>query len=224
MRLAQLIAGRAREIGIQLEPAKTVQLEEFIEVILKYNGKAHLTSLRTSASVVDELLVDSIAVSLIDGFWEARRCIDIGAGGGFPSFPLALISDIQSWVAVDRDKRKAGFLRIAKQRLGATNYQVLHADINQIAHTEGIRSEFDLVTMRALRLDEGLLTSVKCVLRREGRVVLFKHRETGSELVVYGGSSPETDRSIERKVEFEGGSRRIRIVCREIDQLPGAVK
>ena len=222
MSCESLISKRARQIGLQTEGLTVARLARFVNLVLEYRDRASLTSLRTSSEVVEGLLVDSLALSMVEGFAIARRCLDIGVGGGFPSVPLAIVSPKKAWIGIDRSHKKVAFLRTIHRSLSLDDYRAICADFCQIAYTHEFASHFDLVVMRALRLDEGLLRAIRSVLSADGRVVLYRHAEGHSMLDVYGHFAHEAPRP--REIALEGGIRSLRFEYHDLERLSGAIR
>ncbi len=222
MRSASLISSRVKQMGLRIDEATVIRLARFVDLVVEYRGRASLTSLRTSSDVVEELLVDSLAVSMVVGFARVRRCLDVGVGGGFPSVVVAIVSRGKTWVAVDKARRKIAFLQVIQRKLSINNYQAVCDDLRRIASDSEFASSFDLVTMRALRLDEELLQAIRSVLSEEGRVVLFRHEEGCSALHVYGGTADEAPSP--REIVLGAGIRSLRFEYHGLDELTEAIR
>jgi len=222
MRCESQISRRAKEIGLQIDVATVARLARFVNLVLEYRDKALLTSLRTSSEVVEGLLIDSLAMSMLEGFALARRCLDIGVGGGFPSVPVAIVSPEKVWVGVDRAKRKIAFLQQVCRCLPLANYQPIRGDFRQIAHSHEFASSFDLVVMRALKLDGQLLGAIRNVLSADGRVVLYRHEEGYSQLDVYGHLAREAPRP--KEIAMQPGIRSLRFDYHDLERLSEAIR
>ena len=209
-------------MGLRIDGATHSRLARFVDLVVQYRGRASLTSLRTGADIVEELLVDSLAVSMVEGFGRARRCLDVGAGGGFPSVAVAIVSPDKTWVAVDKARRKIAFLQVMQRNLSVSNYHAICDDFRRIASSREFASSFDLVTMRALRLDEELLRAIRYVLSEEGRVVLFRHEEGYSALHVYGGTAHEA--TPPREIVLGAGIRSLRFEYHGLEELSEAIR
>ncbi|MBN2207682.1 MAG: class I SAM-dependent methyltransferase [Candidatus Coatesbacteria bacterium] len=222
MNSESLISRRAAEIGLKVDAPTVAQLTRFVDLVLEYKDRASLTSLRTSADVVEGLLVDSLALSTVEGFAEARRCLDVGVGGGFPSVPAAIVSPSNVWVGVDRARRKVAFLRSILRLLSIQRYEAICADLHQIAYTHQFASSFDLVVVRALRLNEQLLRATRSVLSPDGRVVLYRHTREDSILDVYGQFTGEAPSA--RTIAPQEGIRSLRFEYHDLGGLDGAIR
>jgi 16S rRNA (guanine527-N7)-methyltransferase len=82
---------------------------------------------------------------------DSKYLLDVGAGAGLPSIPLAIcLPDLQV-TAVDAVQKKVSFMRQVKAELGLTNFTVIHGRIEDLAitTTDGILEKFDTITSRA---------------------------------------------------------------------------
>lgn len=92
------------------------------------------------------------AVALHDATAPARgaRVVDVGAGGGVPGIPMAILQPDLHVTLLDSDQRKAAFLTHVSGALRLDNVEVLVARAEDVAHREGMRESFDLAVSRAL--------------------------------------------------------------------------
>ncbi len=104
---------------------------------------------------------------------SARRALDVGSGGGSPALPLAVVSPQVSWTLVESRRKKARFLQDAIDALELEGAVVL-AD-----RYESVRSigRFDVVTLRGVRVDAKMRTSLLGELLPGGRLLWFSGRD-----------------------------------------------
>ena len=88
MSFEQHIASAIAELGLSIHESRVSRLAHFVDLLLEYNKRTSLTALKTGEEVVRNLLADSLATSMAMGFDLSRECLDLGAGGGFPSIVL----------------------------------------------------------------------------------------------------------------------------------------
>ncbi len=204
-------------MGLQLDAVMLAKLAKFVALVLKYRRGASLTSLRSESAIIEQLLVDSLAVSMVEGVDEARWCVDIGAGGGFPSVAAAIVLPRTAWVAVDSSPRKVAFLKKMSREIGLANYSPVCASFQQFASLCEPPGEFELVVMRGLKLNRRLLRAVRSVLSDSGWVVLYRHTERYSQLDVYGHLAHGAAQM--RETVLEEGVRSLRLEYHCLDEL-----
>lgn len=123
--LTDTLVAQAAQVGIALAPEESERLGRFLDTLLTWNKKVNLTAITDPLQAVEGHLVDSIAaVPDVEG---AGTVLDLGAGGGFPSIPLAVIRPQIRFVLVDAVGKKVGFLKAAIAGIGIKNAQAIHA-------------------------------------------------------------------------------------------------
>ncbi|MEE9254798.1 MAG: RsmG family class I SAM-dependent methyltransferase, partial [Pseudomonadales bacterium] len=105
---------------------------------------------------------------------EGTRAADVGSGGGFPGIPLAIALGACRWTLIERNARKARFLREVQRRLGLDNVEVLEGDVMEVAATQ-----FDTVVARAYAPAE-IALKAGARLCRPGGVMLLMAGRPGS--------------------------------------------
>ena len=105
------------------------------------------------------------------------RLLDIGSGGGSPAIPLKLAIPGLSLTMVESKTRKSAFLRevVRQLRLEDAGVETARAE-DLLTRPELVESQ-DFVTIRAVRIEQKLLTKIQAFLRLGGRILLF--RSTG---------------------------------------------
>jgi 16S rRNA (guanine527-N7)-methyltransferase len=163
-------AGRAR-VGIN--PAELQKLEEYYQLLARWNGRINLTSLPMPgypAETIDRLLVEPLAAAR---FVEDASLIwfDLGSGGGSPAIPLKIVRPRLRLVMVESRSRKAAFLREAVRSLDLAETTVVSGRVEELDSAANGLAE--LVTVRAVRLDGAFLAAATSLLSPSGRVILF---------------------------------------------------
>ena len=139
--LTDALRAQAAEVGVALDQGQLEKLGRFLDLLLAWNRKVNLTAIADPLQAVEVHLVDSLAAApevraiglprpppLAEGAGGgARRVLDLGAGGGFPSLPLAVLLPEVEFVLVDAVGKKVGFLKAAIAALGLANARALHA-------------------------------------------------------------------------------------------------
>ena len=124
-----------------LTPEQLAALEAHLELLVRWNQKLNLTSIRNR----EELIVRHYCESLFLGNHLPAgplRIVDIGSGGGFPGFPVAVLRPNCSITLLESHQRKAVFLREATRNM--TNVRVL------ARRGEDINERFDHAISRAV--------------------------------------------------------------------------
>ena len=119
---------------------------------------------------------------------------------------------------VESKARKAAFLKDAIRILGISGASVETERIEALALSHPLAGSVDVVTVRAVRLDPILFDSVRRLLKRRGRVVLFGVREhfptpEGFEAAADQPSLPKTSQRFFSKLTTSQSSTDIELIC-----------
>lgn len=106
------------------------------------------------------------------------RLVDLGSGAGFPGWVLAAARPDWRVTLVEANARKATFLRIAARRAGLS-IDVIDGRVGRVL-PDGFPRELDHITVRALKLEPGVLSAVAERLRDGGEVLFWAGREAPS--------------------------------------------
>jgi 16S rRNA (guanine527-N7)-methyltransferase len=177
--LAARLSGRAAAAGVALPDPLRDRLLTYYDLLNRWNTKINLTALNDPDEAIDRLLLEPVAAA---SFLPARtRLMDLGSGGGSPAIPLALALGSSSLLMVESKSRKAAFLREAARAVGL-DATVESERFEDLAKSERYASAFDLVSMRAVRMDERTLVTAAHFASPAGCVALFV--TTGTSLAI----------------------------------------
>ena len=117
------------DLGLELSEDAQHKLLAFRDLLLKWNKTYNLTALRDPAQAISHHLLDSLAILPYVG---DGPLLDVGAGGGLPGIPLAIVRPELSISLVDSVQKKATFLQQAVIELGLKNVAVHHARVEEM--------------------------------------------------------------------------------------------
>ena len=171
--LAQRLRRRAARAGLDPSGPLLENLLSYIGLLRRWNARVNLTALDAGDEGLDRLIVEPLAAARhVAG--PAPRVIDIGSGGGSPAIPLRLALPGGSLLMVEARARKAAFLREAGRRLGLADTAVEARRFEELAGQPSLQGAFDLLTLRAVRVDTTVLRGLQIFLRDGGELFLFK--------------------------------------------------
>jgi len=125
-----------------LDEQTASQFEVYLSLILRWNARLNLTSVRTEDAIIVRHLAESIACAraLPQGI---ATLLDFGSGAGVPGIPIALCRPGISVTLAESQGKKSAFLQEAARTLGIG--VKVHA-----GRAETLADEFDCVVMRAV--------------------------------------------------------------------------
>ena len=147
----------------------------YLKLLARWNATVNLTSLQVDPPDTDaiERLIDEPLRATPFVRQEDRFAIDIGSGGGSPALPLKIACPWLRYVLVESRKRKCAFLREAVRELGLRDVEVLAGRFEDLASGLTVALRADVITCRAVRLNDQLWTAIWSALAPSGRLLWF---------------------------------------------------
>lgn len=161
------VASGAAQLGIALGHEQAERLAHFAALLLKWNAVHNLTAIDRPDDVVPLHLLDALSIlPEIDSLADARalRVLDVGAGGGLPGVPLAIVRPQWRFHLIDKVQKKAAFLRQVRAELHLANVEVVHARVEAWQPAE----RFDAIVARAFASLADLVASTRHLLAPGG--------------------------------------------------------
>lgn len=176
----QRLAERAAQCGVELAPALAARLERYFRLLQRWNRTINLAGMDlepVATSAIDRLLVEPVVAARACPPGGVRRIIDIGSGGGSPGIPFALALGDPALTLVESRSRKAAFLREALRTVELAG--VVEVDRwESIAARHDLEDTFDLLTVRAVRIQSREWSQLATFVRPAGWLFLFRRAET----------------------------------------------
>jgi len=164
---------RAAKANLFLADSLADRLTAYYELLARWNRKINLTSLENIDEAIDRLLLEPIAAARYLPA-AANSLMDIGSGGGSPAIPLKLATPRLSLMMVEVKARKSAFLREAIRQLSLESTQVETARYEELLVRPELHERHDVVTLRAVRTETRMLTSLQAFLAPGGVMLLFR--------------------------------------------------
>lgn len=159
--------------GFDPGAAAAQTLAQFTRILLEENEKYNLTAIKDPLKIALLHIADSLTATAY--IPEGASVCDVGAGGGFPSLPLAVCRPDLRVTALDATAKKTQFLKAVAEKLGLANLFALNGRAEEIfAFGEDERESFDVVTARAVA-PAGILSELCApALKQGGRFIMMK--------------------------------------------------
>jgi 16S rRNA (guanine527-N7)-methyltransferase len=148
-------------------------LAAYYELLVKWNRKINLTSLDNLDEAIDRLLLEPLVASRFIPA-SANMLLDIGSGGGSPAIPFKLAVPRLRVTMVEAKARKSAFLREAIRHLSIKGAQVETARYEELLVRPELHEAHDVVSLRAVRIEARVLTSLQAFLVPGGVMLLFR--------------------------------------------------
>jgi 16S rRNA (guanine527-N7)-methyltransferase len=164
----------ARQLGasrVIVSELQLNQLERYYSLLKRWNERINLTALPLDGypeATVDRLIIEpAVASTLLED--RPLDLLDFGSGGGSPAIPLNIFRPSFRLTMVESKERKGAFLREAARESGLPKANVLTARFEDLF----LPRPADLITVRAVRLDAGLVSLIHRLLAQDGRLLVF---------------------------------------------------
>ncbi len=205
-----------KKFNIAISAEQIAKLDKYYKLLVEWNEKMNLTAITD----YDEVLVKHFADSIIGLPYFSGKCLDVGAGAGFPSVPLVIMG-VNNFLCADSLEKRIKFLNEVKNEL-QLNFDTLHIRAEDMGKG-AYRESFDTVTARAVAntvtLSEYLLPLVKL----GGKAVLYKGGDIDEEIIgaryaigLLGGKIDKIE-----KYEFMGLKRSL-VIISKVKPTPNA--
>lgn len=166
------LAAGLDEMGLLITVEQQQKLLNYVELIYKWNQVHNLTAVREPLEMITLHVLDSLSIL---PFVESKYLLDVGAGAGLPSIPLAICLPDLKVTAIDAVQKKVSFMRQVKAELGLANFTAIHGRVEaQTVPTKEMDTKFDTITSRAFSEIGLFLTLTKHLLAENGKWLAMK--------------------------------------------------
>jgi 16S rRNA (guanine527-N7)-methyltransferase len=165
-------------LGLTPDLEQRKQILIFISNLLKWNKAAGLISPKDEAILFRRHFCDSLQPLLLFGFKKNATVLDIGAGGGFPSYPIRVFRPDLSFVLAESNRKKAVFLKEVKEQLQYLNVEIFNGRVERIKADR----KFDYVICRGVGTLKKFAEIAKPNTAPDGRMYTFKTKQFQQEV------------------------------------------
>ncbi len=186
----------ATALGVALSDAQVDKLLRYLTLLIRWNARLGLTSLREPDDIIRVHFVDALCALTVPISSEAHL-IDVGSGAGLPGIPLQIARPDLKVTLLESSRRKVAFLERVALDLGLVlRIELTRAEVAGQQHH--LREAFDIATTRAVaRLAVACELTLPFV-RIGGRGVFLKGPRVRTELAggaraagILGGGVPD---------------------------------
>lgn len=194
----QRLAENAKSLfGIDITTEQQEQMRMLATEMLRWNAeRANLTSIVDPDEIETKHFLDSLSLLGPLMIEPNSRIADVGSGAGFPGLVLKIVRPDLGITFIESVGKKSKFIEHFINLMGFENMEVLTMRVEDVAHKEDHREQYDVVVARAVAymptLVEYLLPLVKiggyCVAMK-GTGAAEETKEATKALRILGGKA-----------------------------------
>jgi 16S rRNA (guanine527-N7)-methyltransferase len=168
------------ELALELPREARERLLQYVALLAKWNRTYNLTAIRDPLAMVQNHLLDSLAVlPHLPPSTAQSRIADVASGAGLPGIPLALARPQWHVALAEANQKKAAFLRQAAIELGVANVEVHEGRVE--AWQPPMR--FGVVISRAFATLAEFVAACRHLVTPEGVLAAMKGKRPDHELL-----------------------------------------
>lgn len=184
------------------------KLEKFYHLteIMNDTGKMmNITAIKDEDDIISLHYADSLLLLLAE-IEQGARVLDVGCGGGFPLFPIAIARPDLSVTGIDSTAKKINYINDTAKKLELSNVRAVSARAEELASgaEQGEwRENFDVCTARAVAALPILTELCIPFVKVGGRFIALKSRLADSELADAVGGIEKLGGKVENVIKTE---------------------
>jgi 16S rRNA (guanine527-N7)-methyltransferase len=174
----------------QPDESQIARFQRLYEGILQGNQQLNLTRITTPEEFWEKHLWDSLLgiapwlsteTPLSTAVPPVQQVIDIGTGGGFPGFPVAIAQPHWQITCLDSTRKKIAFLADLSQSLGLPQVQTAADRAESFGRHPDNRETYDLALIRAVGPAPVCAEYALPLVKANGTAVLYRGQWTADE-------------------------------------------
>lgn len=174
------IARELADYEVVLAPAALEQISRYLELLLRWNRRINLTGIREPREIVRRLFGESLCLARVVALrgW----LVDVGAGAGFPGLALKLAAPGLRVTLVESRGKKCAFLKEVVRSCNFSAVEVVKERFETWVQRQSGRDKADMITTRAVEMEEDLLRAGVKVLGPGGALVVQTTAAVGTRI------------------------------------------
>jgi 16S rRNA (guanine527-N7)-methyltransferase len=173
------------------------EFEKLWELFSDWNSKINLSAIRERDDVFEKHFEDSLLITQFFDLNE-KKVLDLGAGGGFPTLPLAIATTAHI-TCLDSVGKKMKAVADMAQQLKLNNVKTMHGRFEDFAHMRNYREQYDIVTARAVAPWNVLLEYALPFVKIGGSFIAYQGPAIVDELINFSGLEKKLGGEIVRR-------------------------
>ena len=178
------------DFGITISNKQRELLNLFSDLLLDYNLKVNITSIKNKKEVYLKHFYDSLSIVKIIDLNNVESLLDVGSGGGFPGIVLKIFFPNVSITLLDSNHKKSDFQRYICDKLNLDNIIIVN---DRAENFYLLVKKYDIVVARAVaRMN--VLTEL-----------CLPFSKIGGYFIAMKGNAEEEIKEAKKSIEMLGG-------------------
>ena len=136
------------QLNINASKEMENKFEIYYNRLIEVNSYMNLTAITEREEVYIKHFLDSLFITKAIDITKPFSLCDVGSGAGFPSIPLAIVTNNAKVTIIDALNKRINFINDLAQKLNGEDGNDIHARAEDYAKEK--REDFDYVTARAV--------------------------------------------------------------------------
>lgn len=148
-----ILIGGCQKMGININNEQIKKFSRYLELLVQWNQKINLTSLKTPQEIIIKHFLDSIScIKVIKKYidTEGASVIDVGAGAGLPGIPIKIICPSVRLSLLEARKKKIMFLEKVTGEMNFQQVKILNGRAETFGKGPDYRERYDVAISRAV--------------------------------------------------------------------------
>jgi 16S rRNA (guanine527-N7)-methyltransferase len=181
-KLRAILVDGASGMGVELDAGAVSRFATLLSLLQTWGRRINLTTRLEGREIVVHHFLDSLAGVRLLGDHPGARVVDLGAGAGFPSFPLKFALPGLLFTLVESVRKKVSFCREVIRATGSEGITAICGRSEDIARQEAHRGGYTWAVSRALASSAEVLKFAHPFLAPGGSVLIYKGAPGRDEL------------------------------------------
>jgi 16S rRNA (guanine527-N7)-methyltransferase len=128
-----LLADGLEVLGIESSEQQRDNWLGYVALLVKWNKAYNLTAVRDPQGMISRHILDSLSIA---HHIQGQKLLDVGAGAGIPSIPLAILWPDRQIIALDSNGKKTRFMEQVRSELDLGNFTALQTRVEDYQPNE----------------------------------------------------------------------------------------
>lgn len=208
--------------GLTVGDAEYRKFSRYAQMLTEKNAVMNLTAITEPYEIAEKHFLDSCLPLKLFDIPDGASFVDVGAGAGFPSLPIAICRPDLRFTLIDSLNKRVVFLKEVCSEL-RINAECLHLRAEDAGRGE-LRESFDIAAARAVSRLSALCEYCLPLVKVGGAFLALKGADCAEELREAYTAIKTLGGKTERVEEYSlpGGDRRTLIIIRKVASTPKA--